>query len=185
MFKKNNRSSFSLVELMVVILILALMSTVVVIGLNHMLPGAKMNSQSRRLAGMIGYLYENSITTGKLFGLRYNTSENYYEVQLLWKVSEEDKKKNNFEEAERFGRRYLPEGVRFKEINDDFGQSVPRDNESLDVRFDPSGYITPHRIHLIDEDENEITLEVTFLSGQVIFHDGYFEPVNTLEKVVQ
>lgn len=185
MIKILKKRFFSLIELMIVIMIIALVATIAVVGLNNMLPGAKVDSQSRQMAGMISYLYDTSIATGKLYGLRYNTTENYYEIRMLWQVSEEDKKANNFENVEHIGRKYLPEGVRFKEINDDFGQSIPRDNDQLDIRFDPSGYISPHRIHLIDDEDNEITLEVTFLSGQVIFHEGYFEPENTLEKVTK
>ena len=164
-------------------LIIGISASIAVVNLDKFIPSLKMDSSARQLAGLISYLYDTSISTGKVYGIKYNAKENYYEVRLIWNEVA-DKGEAVPEEAQILsGRTYLPEGVTFKEIKDDFGQSVPQSSEKMDVRFDPCGFITPHRIHLADTKGREITLEVLFLSGQVVFHEGFFEPRETLERI--
>lgn len=184
MTKTIKKSPFTIIELMIVLLILGLMATIAMVKLDNLLPSLKMDSESRKLAGLISHLYDSSISTGKVYALRYNSTENFYEVRLVWNEKKEDGVELPEEAQQLSGRTYLPEGIRFKEVNDDFGSSIPRNGDKMEVRFDPSGFITPHRIHLIDAKDREITLEVLFLTGQVIFHNEYYEPGVTLERVV-
>lgn len=169
---------------MVVILIMGLATGIVVVKLDNFLPALRMDSSARQLAGLISHLYDASVSSGKLYGLKYNGKENYYQVRLIWSEKYEDDKELMGEDQTLAKKVYLPEGVKFKEIKDDFGQSVPQYDDFMEVRFDPTGFVTPHRVHLEDESGNEITLEVLFLTGEVIFHEGYYEPRVTLDSVV-
>lgn len=169
---------------MVVLLIMGMAAGIAVVKLDNFLPALRMDSSARQIAGLISHLYDASVSSGKLYGLKYNGRENYYEVRLIWSEKYEDGKELLAEDQTLSTKTYLPDGVRFKEIKDDFGQSVPQNDDRMEVRFDPSGFVTPHRIHLEDDAGNEMTLEVLFLTGEVIFHDGYYEPKITLDDVV-
>lgn len=179
--KKN---CFTIIELVIVLLILGISAGIAAVKLDAFIPSMRMDSASRNLAGLINHLYDASISDGKIYGLRYNATDNYYEVRLIWDEKNDTDRELDEESQKLSGRTYLPEGVKFKEIKDDFGQSIPRYNDKMEVRFDPSGFITPHRIYLEDTNERIITLEVLFLTGQVIFHEGEYEPRTTLETVV-
>lgn len=182
--KTNIKKHFTILELMVVLLIMGMAAGIAVVKLDNFLPALRMDSSARQIAGLISHLYDASVSSGKLYGLKYNGSENYYEVRLIWSEKYVDGKELFDEDQSLSTKTYLPDGVRFKEIKDDFGQSVPQDDDKIEVRFDPSGFVTPHRIHLEDDAGNEITLEVLFLTGEVIFHEGYYEPRVTLDSVV-
>lgn len=184
MRRVSKKYPFTIIELMVVLLILGLTASIAVVKLDSFIPSLKMDSESRKLAGLISHLYDTSISTGKVYALKYNSTDNFYEVRLVWNEKQEAGVELPEESQQLSGRTYLPRGITFKEINDDFGSSIPRSGDKMEVRFDPSGFITPHRIHLIDTKEREITLEVLFLTGQVVFHDEYYEPKVTIERVV-
>lgn len=184
MLRKLKKQYFTIIELMVVMLILGMTASIAMVKLDTFIPSLKMDSEARKIAGLISHLYDASISSGKVYGIKYNAKDNYYEVRLIWNEKSEVGVELQEEEQQLTGRTYLPAGITFKEVNDDFGASIPGAGEVLEARFDPSGFITPHRIHLIDTKDREITLEVLFLTGQVIFHDDYYEPRVTLERVV-
>ena len=69
---------------MVVILIMGLATGIVVVKLDNFLPALRMDSSARQLAGLISHLYDASVSSGKLYGLKYNGKENYYQVRLIW-----------------------------------------------------------------------------------------------------
>ena len=179
-----SKKSFTILELMIVMVILGISASIALVKLDNFIPSLKMDSSARKLAGLISFLYDTSVSSGKVYGIKYNAKDNYYEVRSIWNEESTPGDEIPEDQQQLSKRTYLPEGITFKEINDDFGQSVPRNNDKMEVRFDPSGFITPHRIHLIDKKNREITLEVLFLSGQVVFHDSYFEPKVTLDRVV-
>lgn len=183
MRKLSKKSPFTIIELMVVLLILGLTAAIAVVKIDSFIPSLKMDSESRKLAGLISHLYDTSISTGKVYALKYNSTENYYEVRLIWNEKHEPGVELPEDSQQLSGKTYLPSGISFKEINDDFDNSIPRNGDKMEVRFDPSGFITPHRIHLIDTKDREITLEVLFLTGQVVFHEEYYEPSVTIERV--
>ncbi len=178
---KQANKLFTMIELMIVCLILGLMAGLVTMNLDNFIPGARTESSIRQLGATVNMLYEKSISSGRLYGLRYNTSGQYYEIRFLY---QEDPTQNyrSDDSVDTAGRVYLPQGVKITEVNDDFGQSIPRDGELMEIRFEPTGYVTPHRVHLMDDNEEEWTLEVLFLTGQVIFHRGRYEPDVTLER---
>lgn len=169
---------------MVVMLIIGLSASIAMVKLDTFIPSLKMDSEARKLAGLISHLYDASISSGKVYGIKYNAVEHYYEVRLIWNEKYVEGEEIPEEEQQLSGRTYLPPGITFKEVNDDFGSSIPHNGEKMEVRFDPTGFITPHRVHLIDTSDREITLEVLFLTGQVIFHEEYYEPRVTIERVV-
>lgn len=175
---------FTIIELMIACVILGVMAGLVTTNLDNFIPGARTESSVRQLGATINMLYEKSISSGRLYGLRYNVTGQYYEIRLLFLEGEDSIDSQLADSGETAGRIYFPEGVKLAEINDDFGQSVPRDNEQMEVRFEPAGYVTPHRVHLVDANEDEWTLEVLFLTGQVIYHRGWYEPDVTLERAL-
>jgi prepilin-type N-terminal cleavage/methylation domain-containing protein len=158
----NNRA-FTLIELVIVIVIVALLATVVTPRLKAMLSHGDTNKAIRQIRGMVRYVAGMSAATGSLYRLHFDLDQ-----RLCW-VGRPNKEGEIIKEQELLTRPlHLPTGVKFQDI------STPRGVSKEGVTytdFFPSGWVEETLIHV----EGGVVVTIKFLpvTGEVKVFEGY------------
>lgn len=158
------RRGFTLIEILVVVAIIGILAGILVPRLPDV-TASRLKSTARRLAGVITYLYERSAATQLVYRLTLDIDSNEFYVSLL-------NKDNQFEETTLdFARRArLPDNVRV-ESADIPAQGVVWAGRAQ-IHFFPGGFTEQARVYLKDASGNELTLEVSPLTGRVKILEG-------------
>ena len=77
---KNSLRAFTLVELMVVIIVLAVIAGAVVPNLSAPLETTRLDAAARRVADLMDYCYANAAATGRVHGLIYLPGARRFEI---------------------------------------------------------------------------------------------------------
>ena len=165
-----------MIELMLVIVVLGLTTTMVSISYDAMVPGERLNTSVRDLAATIQGARSEAISRNAEFFIEYDLEENRYRLISpfrrgggMW-VPEVDT------EEDRYTGEWtkLRPGVELAQVT--LAGQVYTDNPPVWVRFDPLGAASDHLVLLVQPDyENYYTIEVLALTGLVRMHDGIFE----------
>jgi len=181
----GRRSGFTLVELLGVMVVLGLMSSVIYVTWQSMLPRADLNKAVRELAATIHGVRSDAITRSAPFEILYDfdgTEElgpGYSVVTpfrkgggLLSLSGDAELDEDLLDERIVFERTVLPESVRFKSL---FIDGIEYTSGQVPVRFDALGTTSSHVIVLEQPLwESQYTIEVLGLTGLLRFHDGEF-----------
>jgi general secretion pathway protein H len=164
--KSNNPAGFTLIELAMVVLLLAIFA-----GLSlPLLAGFGENSLSfsaRRLAGTVKYLYNEAALSGRPYRLIYDLDQGTYqakrlevdgELTLLTGIG----KKQSLKGSARFKELSLPDRGNFT-------------HGEISTEILPIGWIEETIIHLIDVDHQEQTLHILPFTGTMEIYEGYRE----------
>src|SRR5882724_5332760 len=100
---------FTLVEILVVIVIMAVVISITVLSVSSTGRDSQLDEESRRIEGLIGLLHERALLEGRDFGLRIEPAA--YEFVVY------DPRRDRwmtFDQEHEFRRRDLPKGVSFQ-----------------------------------------------------------------------
>ena len=105
------KKGFSLIELLVVITILLIMLGIGLPQFRDFGSSVKLNSQARKIAGVVKYAYNQAATTGRIHRLNYDLEKQYY-----WLTYKDES--GIFTEAEDIlaKKRKITKGIRLKDI---------------------------------------------------------------------
>lgn len=155
----KNRTGFTMIELIVVVIILSIATLAVTPMLFRTLRFERLHSGCRKMASFISLLQSECVLNAKDLGLQYDVTNDSYRVLY------EDNEEGDIKE--------LPDGVVILDVSlsdyDTFSSGT------VHVDFKKDGWITPHLIHIAIEDKSYeftvYTLEVIPLTGQVRIHN--------------
>jgi len=164
---------FSLVELMAVLIIIGMASTVVYVSWQALLPNQQLNTAIRNLSEVLYGTRDAAIARNREFQIFYDIDADTYSVRTPFRID------GGFAVAEDEERLWTDEtlldreGIEIQEVMID--DEVYTDG-IVYVRFDPLGESSYHTIVLRQAlFERSFTLEVLPLTGDIRFHEGYFE----------
>ena len=144
---------FTLVEILVVVVIIAIVTSLAVLSIGVTGRDSQLDDESRRIEGLVGLLHERALLEGRDFGLRIEPAA--YEFVVY--ETRRDRWKTLDQERE-FRHRDLPKGLRFQlELDSQIVVIKPIDrNLSSDqpppgpqVAIAASGEGTPFRLTLL------------------------------------
>jgi general secretion pathway protein H len=100
---------FTLVEILVVILIMAVVISLAVLSVNSTGRDSQLDEESRRIEGLVGLLHERAVLEGRDFGLRIEPTAYefvvYDTVRERWAMLSQERE---------FRHRELPKGISFQ-----------------------------------------------------------------------
>ena len=153
---------FTLIEIILVILIIGLVTSLVMPRINAF-TGGDLRGTTRHLAGTFRYLTEESATTKKRFRLHYDLKEGTY-----WVETQNDEG----EFVQDGGKKFLPRGVSFEDVVT-LQQGKVTSGESF-TDFFPLG-VENTILHLRDRGGHLFSLIVNPLTGRMRVVDRYVD----------
>ncbi|MER3445746.1 MAG: hypothetical protein C4291_02415 [Candidatus Dadabacteria bacterium] len=165
---KDNRG-FTLIELVVVVVLIGAFLLVAIPKFKG-ISEVNIKSASRRLSGIIMYLYSEAVFKKTIYKLAFDIDNGEYWVQVLdgneFKVTTDDPL---------LGVKRLPDGVYFKDIitQRSRGKSVKGSGEY--ILFMPTGFVEPAVIHLETEGGIDYTVATKPYTGGTIVLDEYVD----------
>ena len=171
--KSRPNKGFTLLELMIVITILALFMGMVVVRIDGVLSGGDLREAGRMLTGEISYLRAQAAYTHKECSLKFDLDKNeLYAIETADpSVNDDQKGQKNIGPIRKSLK--LPVGVTVEDVVI-FPTGKIQDGEA-DITFYINGCVDRSLIHLRNENDKAITLEVNPLTGSVIIHDTYID----------
>jgi general secretion pathway protein H len=125
----------------------------------------ELHSSARRLAGVVKFLFNEAALSGLEQRLIYDLNDSSYRAQVLDSNGYID----NVESLGREAR--LRSGVRFADITVS-GRGTYNTGQ-VTVRIHPSGWLEETIVHLIANDDEELTMRINPLTGSSEIYNGY------------
>jgi prepilin-type N-terminal cleavage/methylation domain-containing protein len=171
--KHRHNNGFTLFELLIVISILALFMGLVTLRIDGVLSGGDLREAGRMLTGEITYLRAQAAYTHKECSLKFELDKNeLYAIEIADPSINNDQKEQKDSAPVRTTIK-LPDGVKVEDVVI-FPTGKIQDGEA-DITFYINGCVDRSLIHLRNENDKAITLEVNPLTGSVIIHDTYID----------
>ena len=165
---KSRQAGFSLIELTVVVLIIAIGATLAFISVEGFSPSARLKAAVRTLASTINYTRNQAITIGEILYLEYDLRGNRYRVIVPF-VQDMDGRRDEGEtsivEWEELG-----QGIQFEGLV--LADGDVRQTEVVRIPFHPSGTTVGHIIYVQNQSEKTFSIEVNGLTGFVEFFNS-------------
>jgi prepilin-type N-terminal cleavage/methylation domain-containing protein len=162
----NRQTGFTLIELAVVVLLIALF-TGLSIPLLSRIGDHGLDSSARRLAGTVKYLFNEAALSGRPYRLTYNLTQGTYRAARL-ETSGELTAQGGLVREQR-----LKGDARFKDLTIG-GRGTLSDGEvTTDIL--PVGWMEETTIHLDDGSDQILTLHINPFTGATEVYQGYRE----------
>ncbi len=162
--KRSGRSGFTLVELSVVVVLLALFAVFTIPIISSTGTG-KLGYSARQLSGTIKYLFNEAALTGQEHRLVYNLDRGSYRGRIVEADGE-------IVDLAGLGKETSLAGdVRFRDLQLP-GRGTFTSGE-VTVRIHPSGWLEETSVHFADGAEQQMTLHVMPLTGTSEIFEGY------------
>lgn len=160
----NRQSGFTLIELVLVVLLLGLLTSLTLPMLSGLEPN-RLNTTARRLSGTVKYLYNEAAMTGLEHRLTFELENASYRATKLSPSGE-------LQALQGHGAAYkLRSGVRFIDIYQP--QHGQRSDGEVTTTLMPGGWLQETIIHLEDDNDRKMTLRLVPLTGLTEIYDGY------------
>jgi prepilin-type N-terminal cleavage/methylation domain-containing protein len=167
------RRGFTLVELTVVVLLIAIAFGVTIVRLDNLAPPFRLRKASRLIAAQIRMLQNECILDNRKLFLIYDISERKYWIEI---PADDSDFSYGFGEGEKVGEETLPPGIEFESI---LGPENDRIFGQAKVEFSPAGELGSHIVHLkirnSDRDEDRISVKYNSFSGLTSISEGFIE----------
>jgi general secretion pathway protein H len=162
--RSNSQAGFTLIELVLVVLLLGLLTSLTLPMLSGLEPD-QLNVTARRLSGTVKYLYNEAAMTGREHRLIFELPNGSYRAVKLSPSGE-------LQTLQGLGAEYkLRPGVRFMDIYQP--QRGQRSDGEVTTTLMPGGWLQETIIHLQDDNERKLTLRLVPLTGLTEIYDGY------------
>ena len=196
-----NQKGMTLIEIMIT---MAIIGAMMALGAVVLFPGndSRAREEAVRLAGMIKYLYDESVVKHKYFRIAFNLDEKTYKVEsssdsfLVQMEGEGNSKKlapgaagkpaaepspaagENFTEESDdalIRERSFPQGIKFKDIQV-MHMKDPQQTGIVFAYVFPNGWIEPMVINVSDDEEEVFySLEINPLTGKAKIRNEYYQ----------
>lgn len=166
-FKKTvaNKSGYTLIELIVVIILLGLMFGLVVPKFRQAVLSDSLDATSLRIIGLVEDLRERAISDQISYVLHFDIRG-----RELWAFASDATAEE--QETARERAYQLPADVIIEDI---WSWSRGKIYDDATIQFSKKGYIEQSMIHLQSEDGRQLSLELTPFLGSIKIHDGYVD----------
>lgn len=162
--RSNNQAGFTLIELVLVVLLLGLMTSLTLPMLSGLEPN-RLNATARRLSGTVKYLYNEAAMTGLEHRLTFDLGKGSYRATKLSPGGELQTLQG------RTGEYQLRSGVQFTDIYQP--QRGRRSDGEVTTTLMPGGWLQETIIHLQDDSDRKLTLRLVPLTGLTEIYEGY------------
>ncbi len=175
---RRESSGFTLIELMVVVFLLGAFFSVAMPRV-FKTDDMSLRSASRGLVTTIRYLYSKSIFEKRIYKLSFDIDAGEYWAGAL--------EGNQFrsEEGSGYGRRKLPNGVFFSDIQTERTQGKVGSGRDAFILFLPTGIVDSAVIHLRTGKDNFFTLSTNPYTGATKVYDEYVEFNDRLQNLAE
>lgn len=175
---RRESSGFTLIELMVVVFLLGAFFSVAMPRV-FKTDDMSLRSASRGLVTTIRYLYSKSIFEKRIYKLSFDIDAGEYWAEAL--------EGNQFrsEEGPGYGRRKLPNGVFFSDIQTERTQGKVGSGRDAFILFLPTGIVDSAVIHLRTGKDNFFTLSTNPYTGATKVYDEYVEFNDRLQNLAE
>ena len=175
---RRESSGFTLIELMVVVFLLGAFFSVAMPRV-FKTDDMSLRSASRGLVTTIRYLYSKSIFEKRIYKLSFDIDAGEYWAEAL--------EGNQFrsEEDPGYGRRKLPNGVFFSDIQTERTQGKVGSGRDAFILFLPTGIVDSAVIHLRTGKDNFFTLSTNPYTGATKVYDEYVEFNDRLQNLAE
>ncbi len=157
---------FTLMELVVVIVILGILFGSALPKLEHISPKYRLRAGARELGSQINWVRSLSAATGDLYVLHYDP-----ENQRFWVIlppGDEEDPNLPLDQRETLAPLSLPQNIFISAVILPDGT---REEQEVDIPFDPYGHEGSHIVYLENEEETLICLKFNSLLGIVDYFD--------------
>ena len=160
-----NKSGYTLIELIVVIILLGLMFGLVVPKFRQAVLSDSLDATSLRIIGLIENLRERAVSDQISYVLHFDIRS-----RELWAFASDATAEE--QETARERAYQLPADVIIEDI---WSWSRGKIYDDATIQFSKKGYIEQSMIHLQSEDGRQLSLELTPFLGSIKIHDGYVD----------
>ena len=166
-----NGKGFSLLELLIVIAIIGLFSTLLVIRLEGFFSEGALRQAAKMIINDIGTLRAKAAYTHLEQQMVFNIDEESYHIidQDNAPVNDSDEEADDTEPLEK----QLPGDIDLEDVMFLTGEKIQEGEARL--RFFANGSVQSALIHLKNNNAETYTLEINPLTGHVIIHETYIE----------
>ena len=163
--RSNEPSGFTLVELAVVLVILAVILGLVLPEASSFFFRSDLKASSRQLAGAVAYARSQAMLEGRLWELTLDL-----DTDSFWAAAVEE---GGSPDLDAVKKRTLAGEVRFIDV-----KKLPDENKRagrVALHFHPKGLVEPAVIHLAGPGKQIRTLFVKPFNGRLVVREGYLE----------
>jgi prepilin-type N-terminal cleavage/methylation domain-containing protein len=164
--RSNEPRGFTLVELAVVLMILAVVLGLVLPEVSSFLFRSDLKASSRRLAGAVSYTRSQAMLEGRLWELTLDL-----DTASFWATALD--KEGSSSDLDTVKKRTLAGDVRFMDVKKLPDEMIRAGRVVL--HFHPKGLVEPAVIHLAGPGKQIQTLFVKAFNGRLVARDGYLE----------
>ena len=168
--KQSRSFGFTLLELMIVLLIFSVFSTLGILRLDGVFSGGDLRLACRMIVNEINRLRGQAIYMRKPQILFFSMDRNAF-----YSRAEEPGQREAFEGAveKAENEQIFPTGIELEDVVI-LSQGKFQEGEAS-IRFYPNGCIDETLIHVRNADQDVYTLEINPMTGQVSLHDRYID----------
>ena len=164
--RSNEQQGFTLLELAVVLMILAVVLGLVLPEASSYLFRSDLKASSRRLAGAVSYARSQAMLEGRLWELTLDLDTGGFWATAL-------DKEGSSSDLDTVKKRTLAGEVRFMDV-----KKLPDETKSAGrvvLHFHPKGLVEPAVIHLEGLGKQIQTIFVKAFNGRLVVEDGYVD----------
>ena len=156
------RRGFSLIELMVVLLIIAVLSAMIIPAMHGTYEDALLRSTARRLVDVLNLANSRSVTLNQVFYVRLDTKEGKYLIEPQHRASAAAKQLAAFEGV--FDRRV---SVELRRVEASGAESAESERDLARITFYPDGTADGRELLLRDRQGFQLGLRINPITARV------------------
>jgi general secretion pathway protein H len=165
-----NNHGFTMIELAMVLLVIGIVSAVIMPRIGNVLDHQQMRRSINTLRGTVRLLHARAASTRHIYRLTFDLDRQMMTVCLIDVETSECQE----EQSRRLRDYTFPPAVRLLDVVD--GEGTKTSEGQAATHFHPTGLAEPSTIHLSGSDEQQMTLMIEPLAGDVKVLNGYVEP---------